>query len=398
MPPRFLVAGGGTGGHLYPALNLADALRERAPDVEVSYVGAERGLEADVLPERDLPYTLLPSLPIYRSRPWRNLRWLVRAPGVVDGLRRLFRDLDPEVVVGTGGYAAGPPLLWARLTGRATALQEQNAAPGMVTRVMAPWVDQLHLGFPEAEDRVRAGRSTRVFTFGNPVRVRPRGGADGPTGGAPGPEAGRESSADELHPAFRGRGRIVLVAGGSQGARGLNRRWLEDLRRVEAWPADLRVVWIAGRRHADSLQEEVAELTFGHHVRVLGFVPELAAQLHRVDLAVSRAGAMFLSELAVAGAPAVLVPFPAASGGHQGANARCFAREGAAVVREEESLGPGDLWRLVATITSDRERRTRMARAARSRGRPDAAARIAGSLLELADGRAARGEDGDAGG
>lgn len=396
MAPRFLVAGGGTGGHLYPALNLADALRARAPEVEVSYVGAERGLEARVLPERDLPYRLLPSLPIYRERPWRNLRWLLRAPGVLDGLRRLFRDLDPQVVVGTGGYAAGPPLVWARLAGRATALQEQNAAPGLVTRAMAPWVDQLHLGFPEAAERIRAGRRTRVFAFGNPVRVRSRE-REAAAAATPRSAGAREGDAEALHPAFRGEGRIVLVTGGSQGARGLNRRWLADLRRVEAWPDDLRVVWIAGARHAEDLRGKVAELAFGRRVEVLSFVPDLAAQLHRVDLAVSRAGAMFLSELAVAGVPAVLIPFPGASGGHQRENARCFVREGAAVLREEESLGPGDLWRLVATITSDRARRTRMAEAARRRGRPQAANRIAGALLELVSGGEVRGEGRDAG-
>lgn len=367
MAPRIILAGGGTGGHLYPALNLAAAIRARAPAAELLYLGSERGLEARVLPDRDLPYRLLPVLPIHRSRPWRNLRWLVRTGPVVSGLRRAFREFDPSLVVGTGGYVSGPPLLYGRLSGRRTALQEQNAAPGLVTRVMARWVDQIHLGFPEAADRIRPGPRTRVHDFGNPV--------------PPPGDGGR-------HPAFRDPGRIVLVVGGSQGARGLNRRLLEDLRMAQGWPGDdVRLVWIAGEEHAAELRRAVAGLPVTDRIRVLPFVEDLAAEMGKVSLAVSRAGAMLVSELAAAGVPSVLVPFPGAAGGHQRENAGRMVESGAALLCEEEALAPGELWSRVSEILSDPERRERMARAAKSRGRPHAADRIARSLLSLAAGQ-----------
>jgi len=360
--PRVLLTGGGTGGHLHPALNLADALRRRRSGVELLYVGARRGLESAVLPGRDLPHRLLPIHPIRRRRPWRNWRLAVWAPAAAVGARRIGRSFDPHVVVGTGGYASGPMVLWARLADRPLALQEQNVEPGLVTRWMAGSADQIHLGFPEAEARLSPGPGTEVHAWGNPVA---------PPGGP--------STFD-----WPEEGRVALVAGGSQGARRLNERLLADLREIRAWPTDLTLVWIAGRDHAADLRSGVEQLPWGDRVRVTPWIEDLGRQLGRVDLAIARAGAMFVSELAAAGVPAVLVPYPSAAGGHQRANARALEEAGAAIVREEEALGEGQLWAEASRILADAERRETMAAAARDRGDPEAADRIADAVLELA--------------
>lgn len=376
MGTRVLITGGGTGGHLYPALNLADALRRRAPEVELLYVGSRRGLEADVLPGRGLEHRLLPVGPLHRSRPWRSWRSVAAGPAALAGASRAGGDFDPDLVVGTGGYASGPAVLWAWLARRPLALQEQNAEPGLVTRWMARRADQVHLGFPEAEARLRTGKRTQLLAHGNPVAPPGEGGAatfDWPEG------------------------RVLLVAGGSQGARGLNDRLLADLRGVRAWPADLEVVWIAGREHADELGRDVDGLPWAGRIRVVPYIEELGRQLDRVTMAVGRAGAMFVSELAAAGVPSVLVPYPAAAGGHQGANARALREAGAAAVREEEDLEDGELWRLVSRILSNERELRSMAEAAAARGAPDAADRIAADLLRLA-GAAAGGAADRAGG
>lgn len=371
MRTRIMLAGGGTGGHLYPALNLASALRRRArEEPRLLYVGARQGLESTVLPERDLPYRLLPMQPIRRSRPWRNWRLLVSAPAVWWGVRQAFRELDPHLVVGTGGYVSGPPLLYGATSGRATALQEQNAAPGLVTRWMGRRVDQVHLGFPEARGRIRVDAGTEVFAYGNPVDV---------------------AAARGSPPPWWPGGRIVLVVGGSQGARGLNRRLLGDLSAAGAWPAgDVRMVWVTGPAHADEVRDAVAETPWSDRIRVVPFVEGLAALLSRVEVAVCRAGAMFVSELTAAGVPSVLVPFPGAAGGHQEENARRLVDAGAAEMRLEARLDPGDLWSLVREILRDDDRREAMADAARRRGAPDAANRIAEELLRLAGGEVGR--------
>lgn len=398
MKARVLITGGGTGGHLYPALNLADALRALEPETEVLYVGSRRGLEARVLEGRDLPHRLVSAHPLHRHRPWRNVRTLAGAGPALWGAARAGRSLDPDVVVGTGGYAAGPALLWAWMTGRPIVVQEQNARPGLVTRWMAPRARQVHLGFPEAESALKPGPETEVFSFGNPVAVSRTGDVGGERAAADGGagDGGRTTGlagvcrAGRAEPSAGGfdwpGGRVVLVAGGSQGAAGLNRRLLTDLRQVKAWPTDLSLVWIAGRDHADELRAKAERLPFGDRVRVVSYIDDLGRQLSHVSLAISRAGAMFVSELAAAGVPAVLVPFPGAAAGHQRDNAAALADAGAAIVREESELGDGQLWQQASWVLNDEDRRRRMSEAARDRGAPDAARRIAEKVLELARG------------
>ncbi|MCY3699769.1 MAG: UDP-N-acetylglucosamine--N-acetylmuramyl-(pentapeptide) pyrophosphoryl-undecaprenol N-acetylglucosamine transferase [Gemmatimonadetes bacterium] len=379
--PRILLAGGGTGGHLYPALNLAAAFGRLAPEVECVFLGGRRGLEARVLPDAGYEFRLLPLQPLYRQRAWRNWRLFASAPGVIAGVRRAFRDFDPRLVVGTGGYVAGPALAGARLHRVPAAIQEQNAAPGLVTRLFAPGVDQIHLGYPEAEARLRVGRA-RLSALGNPVAP----GADGAAGS--GGSAGSAPARFDWPP-----GRNLLVFGGSQGALGLNRAFLRDLewaaRDAAAWPDGVSVVWIAGPAHAAELSARTSELPFAGRVRVVPYIDDLGRQLGGVTLALCRSGAMSLAELCAAGRPSVLVPLPTSAGGHQLTNARALAEAGAAEVREEGDLEAGELWSLCRDILTDDGRLARMSEAAASRGRPDAALAIAREMLTLVDRRAA---------
>ena len=149
-----LFAGGGTGGHLYPALALAEAMTQERRDLAVYFVGARRGVEAQVLPKRGVPHLLLPFEPLRRERVGQNWRLVPSVLRSTAGLARLFRSVKPDLVVGTGGYASGPACAWAVLTGVPMALQEQNAWPGLTTRWLSRWARQVHLGFPEAEARL----------------------------------------------------------------------------------------------------------------------------------------------------------------------------------------------------------------------------------------------------
>jgi UDP-N-acetylglucosamine--N-acetylmuramyl-(pentapeptide) pyrophosphoryl-undecaprenol N-acetylglucosamine transferase len=358
---RILLSGGGTGGHLVPALNLAAALKRAAPEVQVVLVGARRGIEANVLPDSGWPYRLLPLEPLYRSKPLRNWRLLTSAPAVLGGLSRVFSELRPQLVVGTGGYASGPAVAWAVARGVSTAIQEQNAMPGLVTRALAPRVDQIHLGYPEARARIRPGRDTQVFELGNPV-------AAGPVS----------------QPFDWPEGRVVLVFGGSQGARAVNDLLLGGLAQIPAWPADVTLVWVAGPANQDSVAARVGEAASLARVRVVPFIPELGGQLDRVSLAVCRSGAMTCAELSAAGVPAILVPLPSSAGDHQRFNAVAMVSAGAALMREEISVTGVDLWGDVLGLLDDASRLSQMAAASRSRGRPDAADRIAAELIGLA--------------
>lgn len=370
--PRVLFAGGGTGGHLYPALALARELEQRDPSTETLFVGAERGVEARVLPERGVDHVLLPLQPIRRARPWENWRLLPAAAGVLWGLRKVFRDFRPNLVVGTGGYASGPVVAWAAIRGIPTAVQEQNSFPGLVTRWMAPRVRQLHLAFPEALRYLKPGPRTAVFELGNPIRP-PDGLLD----------------RDATRAAFGlGGGTVALVVGGSQGARAVNQALLADLAeltagRLAAPPPGLEILWATGPAHLEAVAAEVKRLGVGGWVHARGYIEDMPRALAVADFAVSRAGAMALAELCAWGVPGILVPLPSAAANHQHHNAVALAEAGAAVLLPERKLGPGRLWGEILRFARQPEQRREMAERARERGKPHAAELIVTELRKL---------------
>jgi UDP-N-acetylglucosamine--N-acetylmuramyl-(pentapeptide) pyrophosphoryl-undecaprenol N-acetylglucosamine transferase len=370
--PRVMFAGGGTGGHLYPAIALGAAFEERIPGTELFFVGARRGVEARVLPERGLPHALLPFEPIRRSRPWQNWRLIPSAIGSARGLSRAFREFRPDLVVGTGGYASGPVAAWALLRGVPTALQEQNSFPGLTTRLLASRVRQIHLAFPEARRYLKPGPRTEVFEFGNPIRP---------------PEAGIDRA--EARGRFGlGEGPVVLVVGGSQGSRAINEALLADLRgvaegRLPPRPEGLEVLWATGPAHFESISGRLSELGLGDWVRATPYIQDMPGALASAELAVSRAGAMALAELCAWGIPSVLIPLPTAAANHQHHNAMALAEAGAAVVVPERELASGSLWEEVRALVADPERRGALAERARERGHPLAASEIVDALTKL---------------
>lgn len=372
VAPRVLFAGGGTGGHLYPALALAEAFRRRDERAEVFFVGAQRGVEARVLPERGLPHRLLPLEPIRRARPWENWRLLVGSARSAAGLAGVFRDFRPQLVVGTGGYASGPAVAWGIARGVPTAVQEQNSFPGLVTRWVAGRTRQIHLAFPEARAYLRPGPRTEVFDLGNPIRP---------------PDS--QLHRDEARASFGlGTGTVALIVGGSQGARAINEALLADLRgvaegRLEPPPPGFEILWATGPAHAERVAAEVNALGVGDWVHLRPYIQNMPHALAAADFAVSRAGAMALAELCAWGVPSVLIPLPTAAANHQHHNARALAEAGAAVALSEADLEPGRLWRAMIRMVADSAARMQIATRARERGRPDAADRIVAELCKL---------------
>jgi len=358
---KVLFAGGGTGGHLMPALALADALRAERPDAEAVFVGAQRGIEALVLPRHPYRYHLLPLEPIYRHAWWRNLRWPVAGVRAWRAVGRVLDAERPLVVVGTGGYASGPVVWRAQRRGVPTALQEQNAFPGIATRLLARGARQVHLGFPEARARLRPGSRTTVFDLGNPIRPP-----------APGP---REPALAEfgLDPMRR----TMLVFGGSQGARAINQALAAAL--AGGALAGVNVLWGTGESHVAAYERHTAP----GRVAVRGFFDPMATAYRAADLVVCRAGAMTTAEVCAWGKPCILVPLPTAAADHQTHNARTLAAAGAAIHLPERDLSGAGLGRLAADLLTDIERLAALSRAARARGRPDSAREILSKILTL---------------
>jgi UDP-N-acetylglucosamine--N-acetylmuramyl-(pentapeptide) pyrophosphoryl-undecaprenol N-acetylglucosamine transferase len=359
---RILIAGGGTGGHLMPALSIAAALQETMPDTELVLVGSRRGVEADILPRRPFRHCLLPAEPLYRRRWWRNVRWVGTVGPLAFNVRRLLRRERPVLVVGTGGYAAAPVLLGARLAGLPLVLQEQNAYPGLTTRWFAAAARQLHLGFPEAASLLRVGAATEVFTLGNPIV---------PPGSAPDRGMARRQLGIGQEE------KVLFVVGGSQGARGLNS---VVARVVESGRLDdLTLCWSTGPagwanyRRYDAPPRRI----------VRSFWDPIGEAYAAADLVIARAGAMATAELCAFGLPSILVPLPSAAADHQTKNAEALAAAGAAVHLPERDLTPVVLLDAVQTILGDAARAEAMHLRALARARPDAARRIAEAIATL---------------
>jgi UDP-N-acetylglucosamine--N-acetylmuramyl-(pentapeptide) pyrophosphoryl-undecaprenol N-acetylglucosamine transferase len=373
--PRILFSGGGTGGHLYPALALGEAVRRLEPSAETFFVGALRGVEARVLPEKGVAHALLPLEPIRRARPWENWRLLPSMARSLAGLRRVFAEFRPDVVVGTGGYASGPAVAYALLRGIPAAVQEQNSYPGFVTRTVAGRVRQIHLAFPEARRHFKAGARTEVFEYGNPIVP---------------PDRSRDPEEAFTRFGLLG-GNVCLVMGGSQGSLALNAGVLAGLRalvarRVPDIP-DLEILWATGPAHYERVRAALAELGNPAFVRPVAYIDDMPAALSAARFAVSRAGAMASAELCAWGIPTILVPLPTAAANHQHHNAVALRDAGAAILVEERELeDPARLWGEMRTLATDDARRAEIAARALARGEPDAAERIARELLRLAGG------------
>lgn len=372
MSARVLFAGGGTGGHLYPALNLGEAVRRADREAEVFFVGAQRGVESRVLPEKGVAHQLLPLEPIRRAQPLANWRLFPAMFNSLMGLRRVFAQFRPGLVVGTGGYASGPAALWALLRGVPVALQEQNSYPGFVTRKLAGRVRQLHLAFPEARKYLKPGKRTEVFEYGNPIQ-----------------QPDFSVSRAEARARFGlGEGTVCLVTGGSQGARAVNEALLADIRavtegRLEAPPPGFELLWATGTANYDGISARLGEMGRPAWVKALPYIQDMPGALASADFAVARAGAMTIAELTAWGIPSILVPLPTAAANHQHHNAVALAEAGAALMLSERDLGLGRLWGDMMSLARDDARRADLAAKAKARGRPDAADRIAAELLRL---------------
>lgn len=377
-PLRVMFTGGGTGGHVYPGLAVAEKLLELAPGIEVRFVGTRKGLESVLVPQAGYRFSTVPASGV------RGLGGKARALFLLNFVFGFLRSLGlmvgrrPDVVLGTGGYVTGPVMAAARVLGVRCVLQEQNAIPGSANRLAARWAERIYLGFAAAGDHFPAGKSV---TTGNPVRsefLRSAGTVKLPAG---------FSAADD------GSQRI-LVFGGSGGARTLNRalaggadRWLADPRR--------RLLIQTGLVERDRVAEAFSAAA-SDRVQVVPYIQEMAGALAWADLVICRAGAMTLAELQASGKAAVLVPFPHATDNHQLRNAEDCARAGAAVVIEDAECTPEVLLARAGQLLADPRRLLSMGEAARSLGRPDAAGHIARDLLSRLDASFAQNPEGEA--
>lgn len=363
-----LFAGGGTGGHVFPMIAVADALSAIAPGIRLVFVGTSRGLEKRVVPERGYQLELMDVLPIRGGGVSGALRGAGRAAALVGEGRALVKRYAPSAVFSIGGYAAGPVSLAARLGGVPLALMEPNAVIGLANRLVAPFVQRAYTAFEEPERHFRSGV---VLRSGVPIR------------------AGFEP---RDYPQRRGALR-VLVLGGSQGARSLNEALPHALAGATT---PVRVVHQCGPAHGAAVEELYASLGAQDRAEVVPFIDDMPSAIAAADLVVGRAGASAVSEICAVGRPSVLVPYPYAAGDHQLRNAEALERAGAALCVPSAEATPERLAGEIDRLATAGDALARMAGAARAFGRPHAAATIARDLLALAGLQAETAESGGA--
>lgn len=359
-PPRILFAGGGTGGHIYPAIAIADAVRKLAPEASIAFAGTQHKIEWRAVPKAGYPIHPITIQGFHRGQMSRNLAFPFKlAKGLLQSWS-LIGAFDPDVVVGTGGYVAGPVLYAAHLRKRPVVVQEQNAFPGVTNKLLGKYAHSIHLAFEDAKKFFDPEKCT---LSGNPTRaILLRG----------------DQQEALKHFDIPQNARVLLMFGGSLGSAALNAAMEAALAQLLE-DDKLYLIWQTGSGYFDRLDERVEKHP---RLRMLKFIDRMDLAYAAADLVLARAGAITCSELMVTGAPSFLVPSPNVAEDHQTKNAQSMQQAGAAMLMPEKDL-QGDWVTPIQELLADSSRRAKMSEAAKSLARPDAAEEIAKAVLSL---------------
>lgn len=353
---RILLSGGGTGGHIYPALAIANAVRRRHPDVKVAYIGTENGLEARIVPRSgDITFFTVEIQGFKRSLSLDNLRTIGKFVRAVKRSKRFLKEFRPDVVVGTGGYVSGPAVFAAHRLNIPTLIHEQNVVPGLTTRFLARYADVTAVSFSSTVGYL--DQAKRIVHTGNPRATEVIHGDA---------EKGRKSlgldGSDKP---------MVLFVGGSRGARPINEAVMQMIPRMNEMPG-IDFVYVTGEIHFEEIKKQLDGRTPGN-LRVVPFIHNMPDVFAFTSLMVGRAGASTLAELTALGIPSILIPSPYVTNNHQEANARWLEKQGAARVILERECTAENLWREIAGIMRDPAKLRSMGETAKGLGRPKAA-------------------------
>ena len=373
MPLSVLIAGGGTGGHLYPGIAVAREIVARVPEAQVAFVGTAAGLEARVIPREGFPLDVIRSAGLKGKAIGPLVRGLGLLPlSALDAWNVVTRR-RPAVVIGVGGYSSGPVVLTAALRGIPTMLIEQNAMPGLTNRLLARVVDAAAITYEESARFF----GSKAFVSGNPVR--PEFFHDEGVYGHQGDDLSRGRDGDPaVSPSRTAR---VLVFGGSQGAHAINMAMVEAAPRLAAEPR-VAITHQTGERDLEMVRDRYRRA--GLEARVEPFLFAMDREMKAADLVVCRAGATTLAELTAAGRAAILVPLPTATDDHQRKNALALVRQGAAHMLDQRELSGDRLAAEIVAFAENADERRQVGQTARRLARPDAARVIVDRVLAVA--------------
>ncbi len=359
--PRVLFAGGGTGGHVYPAIAIARSIKSLVPAAVVEFAGTTSHIEWRVVPEAGFKIHPITVSPLHRSLTLRNLSFPIKLLRGLLQSRSLVRKFKPDLAVGTGGYVSGPVLWAASKAGVKTVVQEQNAFAGKTNKMLATKAAEIHIAFEEAASYFPG---TTCKLSGNPVRKELLDSSR---------EAGRS------HFGIDAEKKVVLMFGGSLGSAAMNAVFADRYLELLADPK-IVLIWQTGGRYFDRYQDSLEKHP---RLKLLKYIERMDHAYAAADVVVCRAGAISCSEIELTGSPSILVPSPNVAEDHQTYNARSLSGDGAAVLLPEAKLS-GEIVHSITSLLDDDEGRAEMKRKLLARARPDAADTIARSILALA--------------
>jgi UDP-N-acetylglucosamine--N-acetylmuramyl-(pentapeptide) pyrophosphoryl-undecaprenol N-acetylglucosamine transferase len=366
---RLVVAGGGTGGHLFPGIAIAEALQEIDPTAEVLFVGTMKGIETRAVPKAGFKLALVDVAGLKGTSVVHRAKTMAKLPASLFASRKILQAFDADAVIGVGGYASGPLLVAAKSMGLPTAVCEQNSVPGITNRILGKLVDAVFCTFPSSAPFFPA---SKVRLVGNPVRKSFRDAA--------------RARATTTH--FE-RG-LVFTFGGSQGARPLNEMAPRALQLLKAKGIDVRALHQAGVDAVKGVQAAYADASV--NAEVTPFIDDMVSAYRRAHVVLCRAGATSCAELTALGVPAILVPFPQAADDHQTKNAKDLVDAGAAILLPQSAMTPESLANAIEQLLTDDDHRARLAEGARAAGRLQAADVVARAAIAGFRARAMQGE------
>ncbi len=359
---RMIIAGGGTGGHLFPGIAIAQAFVARHLHNQVLFINAGRIVDVQVLTRLKWPFMTIPIEGIKDRGVMRQARALVKTPWAIGLSMNYIRNFRPDIVLGVGGYSAGPVVMAAWLMGIPTALHEQNQLPGLTNRLLRRMVKRIYLSF---EDRSQCFAAEKTLVSGNPVRDEII-------------TLGGQEKLPKSDGSF-----TVLILGGSQGAHAINQAMVDALPQLKEMPG-LEVIHQTGREDESVVTQTYA--ASGINAQVKAFFTNMAELYHNADLIICRAGATTVAEITAIGRAAIFVPFPQAADDHQTGNAQALVDARAAELIHQRNLNGGLLANRITTYMNDRKRLAEMAANALTLGRPDAALTIVSDIYSFIDG------------
>ncbi|MGQ4665068.1 undecaprenyldiphospho-muramoylpentapeptide beta-N-acetylglucosaminyltransferase [Metabacillus halosaccharovorans] len=360
---RVVVSGGGTGGHIYPALALINEIKKHHSDVEFLYIGTENGLEHNIVKRAGIPFKSVEISGFKRKISLENVKTITRFITAVSLSKQYLKDFKADVVIGTGGYVCGPVVYAASKLKIPTVIHEQNSLPGITNKFLSRYVDKVAICFEEARSYFP---ENKVVLTGNPRASEVIG---------QNANKGRESLGLDKNK------KTVLIFGGSRGAKAINEAVLEMIPSIEGKP--YQVVYVTGEVHYDSVIEEVKSLTQSAHVIIKPFIHNMPEVLASVDLIVSRAGATSLAEITALGLPSILIPSPYVTANHQEVNARSLSDHDAAILIKESDLNGQKLISQIDNLLLNELKLNKMKKASKDLGIPDAASRLYDVLRDI---------------